>query len=91
MLWVPRGAGKACFDVLALGAFLNRGLVPQENAGPRWSLHWCQGTLHGQSHLAADEDRMQCGNLSWAQEVHLARVALAASLRNLHVDRKQCK
>ena len=91
LLWEPRGAGEACFVILALGVFLKRGLVPQENPGPRWSLHWCQGTLHGQSHLAADEDRAQCGHLSWAQEVPLARVALAASLRILHVERGHCK
>ena len=91
LLWDPRGAGDGRFVIVVLGVFLKRGLAPQENPGPRWSLHWCQGTLHGQSHLAADEDRAQCGHLSWAQEVPLARVALATSLRVLHVERGQCK
>ena len=71
---------------LILGLLLKRGLVPQAKPGLLWSLQTCQGTPQGQSHLAAEEDRMQPGHLIW---VH-ATVLLAASLSFWHDARGHC-
>ena len=82
----PRAAA-AGFALLALGAFLKRGLEPHANPGPLWSLQLCHGMPHGQSHLAAEEERRQLGHLSCVQAVPFTRVDLAASLSILQVGR----
>ena len=86
-LEAPSPAGTISLTVLALGAFLKWGLEPQVNPGPRWSRQVCHGIPHGQSHLKAEEDRMQLGHVGWVQAVPFTRVASAASLFNLQVSR----
>ena len=75
---------------LGLGFFLKRGLAPQANPGPLWSLQECQGMPHGQSHFAADDERMQHGHFNCVQATPLTKVLLAASLSFWHVARGYC-
>ena len=87
--WEPNAAGGLHVR-LDLGLFLNRGLVPQANPGPLWSLHVCQAIPHGQSHLAANDERMQHGHFNCVQATPLTKVDLAASLSFWHVARGHC-
>ena len=75
---------------LNLGLFLKRGLVPQAKPGLLWSLQTCQGMPQGQSHLAAEEDRMQHGHFNWVHATPLTKVLLAASLSFWHEARGHC-
>ena len=65
---------------LILGVFLNRGLDPQAKPGLLWSLHVCHAIPHGQSHLAAENERMQQGHFNCVQATPFTKVDLAASL-----------
>ena len=85
-IWDPSAAGIEIVG-LVLGAFLKRGLDPQANPGPLWSLQLCHVMPHGQSHFAAEEERMQHGHLSCVQAVPFTSVDLAASLSFLQVGR----
>ena len=88
-MWAP-SAAMGLHVRLTLGVFLKRGLAPQANPGPLWSVQECQATPHGQSHLAADEERMQHGHFSCVQATPFTKVLLAASLSFWHVGRGHC-
>ena len=75
---------------LDLGFFLKRGLAPHANPGPLWSLQECQGMPQGQSHFAAEEERMQQGHFNCVHAIPLTKVLLAASLSFWHVARGHC-
>ena len=87
--WVP-SAAMGLHVRQGLGFFLKRGLAPQANPGPLWSLQECQGMPHGQSHFAADDERMQHGHFNCVQATPLTKVLLAASLSFWHVARGHC-
>ena len=87
--WEPSAAGGLHVR-LDLGVFLNRGLDPQANPGPLWSLHVCHAIPHGRSHLAAEDERMQRGHFSCVQATPFTKVDLAASLSFWHVARGHC-
>ena len=87
--WEPRAAGGLHVRLI-LGVFLNRGLDPQAKPGLLWSLHVCHAVPHGQSHLAAEDERMQHGHFDCVQATPFTKVDLAASLSFLHVARGQC-
>ena len=90
IVWVPSAAAVGILAGLELGTFLNLGLELHAKPGPLWSLQLCHGTPHGQSHFAAEEERIQCGHLSCVQTVPFTSVALAAYLCNLRVGRGHC-
>ena len=87
--WDPNAAGNGLVRLI-LGVFLKRGLDPQANPGPLWSLQVCHAMPHGHSHLAAVEDRMQHGHFNCVQAVPFTKVDLAASLSFLQVGRGHC-
>ena len=87
--WEPRAAGGLHVRLI-LGVLLNRGLDPQAKPGLLWSLHVCHAIPNGQSHLAAEDERMQQGHFNCVQATPFTKVELADSPSFLHVARGHC-